>query len=678
MKKLITLFVVFAFIAVLVGCSTTMINPTTAATTGTTPTTAVPTSGGTIGTTTSTSGNTSTSTTAATTTVSTTAPPTTTVQTTSTSLANVQSDTGLDPNVVGIVDIVLWSGSGATLRNIGKQNYTPDQLLAQNEAAAYAVAKAFNQIYPNVVINGYFKSGDPGGAWNQVLDTYRDDEGRFPSVWASVDLSGDVSRGIVADLTRFKDDPLYKQLNPSVMSMMNYYGFQAGLPQYILPWGIFVNKALADRNGIETPSYMWNIQEYTQFTSNFSNDPTNQFYGADDTPTRLINTGVNTMWKSLFNYKTGNTFLDMNSNEVRAMVPYIAEWITGSFQGQWNIENSTNPSGTGPVATLGSQLGWSYNRFRLGYLLTLEYDPWMMGDCAETNPNWWAVCNSPDWDIYPRPSTPYVDNHIGLVLDPMAVYNFCLDDGDLSCTPEEELKIQIAYTFAIFWAADSRSFEARANQLFYDTGSKGYSSALNDSVPVVQGQMFVDQMAYWYTPVKHQRMGASYASWTDLDVDGEQYSFTVKISHSGEVLQLMTPADTFPIPISQITIGVTNINDLIALWGEDELEVELLMPGFQEMLRLYEAEQFWDVSDKSFPWYYTFEGTRANITSEWGNFWNPDVNGGYLRHDVGYTSSLLSLLPAWNQVTNQRFADAFQRLRNGLMIYYGWEPSRFQ
>lgn len=649
MKKLITVFALFAFIIALVGCQTD---------------TTITTSGSTTGTTTTTTRTTTT---------------TTTIQTTSTSLANIESDTGLDRNVSGIVDIVLWSGSGATLRNIGKQNYTPDQLLAQNEAAAYAVAKAFNEIYPNVVINGYFKSGDPGGAWNQVLDTYRDDEGRHPSVWASVDLSGDVSKGIVADISRFEDDPLYQALNPGVMKMMNYYGFQAGLPQYILPWGLFVNKALADRNGIETPGYNWTIEEYTEFTSNFSNDPANQFYGADDTPQRFINTGVDTMWKSLLNYSGGNTFLDMNSAQVRSLIPYIAEWTIGSYQGQWNIENQTTPDGTGPVATLGSLVGWGYNRFRLGYLLTLEYDPWMMGDCAETNPNWWAVCNSPDWDIYPRPSTPYVDNHIGLVLDPMAVYNFCLDDGDLACTAEEELKIQLAYTFAIFWAADSRSFEARANQLFFDTGSQGYSSALNDSIPVVQGQMFEDQMAYWYTPTKHQRFGASLATWTDVSYAGDFYTFTVKLSHSGEVLQKMTPDNTFPtLPSGQeIVLGITNYDDLVALFGDDDVDVMQMMPGFQEVLRLFEAEQFWDVSDKAFPWYYTAEGTRMNITSEWGNFWNVEVNGGFLRHDVGYTSSILSLLPTWNEITNQRFADAFTRLRNGLMIYYGWEPSRF-
>ncbi|MCK7489283.1 MAG: hypothetical protein MZU79_02805 [Anaerotruncus sp.] len=86
--------------------------------------------------------------------------------------------------------------------------------------------------------------------------------------------------------------------------------------------------------------------------------------------------------------------------------------------------------------------------------------------------------------------------------------------------------------------------------MFYDAGSDGYSSALNDSMPVVTGEMFADQMAYWYTPTKHQRFNQK--------IDGE--------------------------------------------WR---------MPGFQEVLRIYEAGAFWDVSDKSFPWYYTFEGTSA-------------------------------------------------------------------
>lgn len=581
MKKLLAIFSVFALAALLVACGVTTTTTQTTATT--------------------TSGSTTT---------------TTTTQTTTTSLANIESDTGLDKNVSGIVDIVLWSGSGATLRDIGKQNLTPDQLLAQNEAAAYAVAKAFNEIYPNVVINGYFKSGDPGGAWNQVLDTYRDDEGRYPSIWASVDLGGDLSRGMVADLNRFADDPLYQLLNPGVMSMMDYYGFQAGLPQYILPWGVFVNKSLADANGIEVPGYDWHIDDYTDFTAHYSEDPNNQYYGAMDTPIHFLETGTTTMWQQLSQYSGGSTFVNMNSPQVRSMIGYIAEWATSTFWTRYDLEIAQIPDGTGPAATLIANIGWwQYHMFRQGKLLTLEGDPWMMGDCAETNPNWWAVCNIADWDIYPRPATDYQPTTIGLVLDPMAVYNFCLEDGDLACTAEEELKIQIAYTFAMFWIADSRSFEARANQLFYDAGSDSYSSALNDSMPVVTGQMFEDQMEYWYTPTKHQRFNQK--------IDGE--------------------------------------------W---------LMPGFQEVLRIYEEGAFWDVSDKAFPWYYTFEGTRNLINYEWSNYWNPD-NVGTSRTAPDYESTVLSKLGDWNTVINQRWSDAWGRIRNGLMTYYGYSPSQF-
>lgn len=596
MKKLLTFLMAIVLVIVMIGCDTI----TTAATT---------------------SGGVTTSRTATTAGGTTTTQGTTTQGTTTTAeLTNIESNTGLDRNVEGIIDIVLWSGDGSTLYDLGHQDYTPDQLLAQNNAAAYAVAKAFNEIYPNVVINGYFKSGGPD-AWSQTLETYRDDEGRFPAVWAARDLPGDVAKGLVADISRFEADPLYQIVNPSIMNMMNYYGFQAGLPQYILPWGVYVNKSLASANLIEMPSPEWDIDEYTDFVANYSNNQENQYYGAMDTPLSFINTGVTTIQASLAAYEGGASFIDLNSAEVRSMIHYIGEWVTGSFWGQWDQETLAlgENAATGPVHTLYASAGsWDYHLFRQGRLLTFDGQPWMMGDCAETNSSWWAVCNINDWDIYPRPATDYQDTTIGLVLDPMAVYNYCIDDGDISCTAEEELKIQIAYTFAIFWCADSRSFAARANQLFLDSASAGYSSALNDSMPIVTGDMFDDQMEYWYTPVKHQRFGAK------------------------------------------------NIDD------------EYLMPGFQEVLRLYRIGQFWDVSDKSFPWFYSFEGTSRDIMYEWGNYWNPDVNGGYTKFDAAFESSILSLLPGWNTAINARFAQAFEDLELGLMIYYGYQPSDFE
>ena len=547
--------------------------------------------------------------------------PVSTAPTTTVDLLNIESDTGLDKNVVAEIDIVLWSGDGSTLYDMGHKDYTPDDLLAQNNAAAYAVAKAFNQIYPNVKINGYFKSGDPGALWNQVLETYRDDNGRFPALWASVDLTGDVARGLVADISRFEDDPLYKQLNPSIMAMMNYYGFQAGLPQYILPWGVYVNKSLADSNGIEVPGFDWDIDDYTDFTANYSNDPENQYYGAMDTPQAFINTGTSTIRQQMLNYTSGTSILNINSDEVRSMISYIHEWVDGSFWGNYDKETLElgDNAATGPVHTLYSTAGsWDYHLFRQGRLLTFDGQPWMMGDCAETNPNWWAVCNIDDWDIYPRPATEYQDTTIGLVLDPMAVYNYCIEDGDLACSEQEELMIQVAYTFAIFWCADSRSFAARAAQTFYDSGSDGYSSALNDSMPIVQGPMFDAQMEHWYTPTKHQRFGAV---------------------------------------------------------NEDN---EYLMPGFQEVLRIYQEGQFWDVSDKAFPWYYSAEGTRQDIQYEWQNYWNAEINGGKAKFDADFESTILSLLPTWNTLINERYVAAFNKIRNGLKLYYGYQDSDFE
>ncbi|MCK7489285.1 MAG: hypothetical protein MZU79_02815 [Anaerotruncus sp.] len=89
---------------------------------------------------------------------------TTTTQSTTTSLLNVESSTGLDRNAVGIVDIVLWTGDGLhALCNLGHLGLArPISCSRRTNAAAYAVAKAFNEIYPNVVINGYFKSGGSG------------------------------------------------------------------------------------------------------------------------------------------------------------------------------------------------------------------------------------------------------------------------------------------------------------------------------------------------------------------------------------------------------------------------------------------------------------------------------------------------------------------------------------
>ena len=152
---------------------------------------------------------------------------------------------GLDADVTGELDIMLWSGDNSYTEDVGHLDIPAEELVSQNVAAAYAVAKAFNEVYPDVKINIYAKQGGPDDnevPWAQELENFRAERGKYPDIYASTDLIGDIQKGMVADLSIFEDDPLYQSFNDSIMGMMNYYGFQAGIPQFVQPWGVYVNR----------------------------------------------------------------------------------------------------------------------------------------------------------------------------------------------------------------------------------------------------------------------------------------------------------------------------------------------------------------------------------------------------------------------------------------------------
>src|SRR5690606_19678637 len=107
---------------------------------------------------------------------------------------------GLDTDVSGELDIMLWSGDGQYLKDIGKLDLKPEDLGGQNQAAVYAVAKAFNKIYPNVKINVYAKTDGPdddNGSWYQHRENFMLEHGKWPDIYASTDLAGDIGRGLV-------------------------------------------------------------------------------------------------------------------------------------------------------------------------------------------------------------------------------------------------------------------------------------------------------------------------------------------------------------------------------------------------------------------------------------------------------------------------------------------------
>jgi len=516
----------------------------------------------------------------------------------------------LDTDVTGEVSIMLWSGDGQFYEDIGNKTYAPEELTGQNQATVYAVAKAFNEIYPNVKVNVYAKQDGPndgGVSWTQERENFKTNYGHYPSIWASTDLVGDTTAGLVADLSIFANDPLYKSFNPAIMQMMNYYGVQAGLPQFLQPWGVFVNKELADQNNIDVPDPDWTIEEYTDFVE--SADMTN-FWGAMDTPFSFIFTGTTTLAQQLSTYPGTGDHVNLNSNEVKALIPYIAEWADSSI---WGLQ----AAGQVPQQVMDDNWWWGFKFFIENKILTLDGDPWMMGDAANPTEGHWGAAKSNDWDIYPRPSTPYQPNTVGVVLDPLSVYNYAMEDGNPEMTEDEALKLKVAYTFASFWIGDTRAWEARAAQEFMD--GEALKSAMNDSLPLVTGDAFDEQMEIWYSTPIHARFknATLMPGWQKV----------LEIWEAGQVW---------------------DVSDKAYPWNYDNEGVSTPI--------LYEWQNIYN------PAVVTGDPTATSP----------------MRHEAGWTAAVLAKLAQWNTDINARYVTVEADLRAGLKEFYGKTDADFE
>ena len=186
--------------------------------------------------------------------------------------------TGLDKDTKGDISIMVWSGDGNYYEDIGnpdsaagKKLSDPKNIVASNVATVYAVAQKFHEAYPNIKVNLWSKIDDPDqyntSTWEEEMENFKAKYKKYPDIWASTDVPGDVKKGLAADLSAYSDDEVFKTYNKSLMTSLNYDGFQAGLPSYTIPWGIWVNKSLAEDNNISVPDPDWTIDEFTRFVS---------------------------------------------------------------------------------------------------------------------------------------------------------------------------------------------------------------------------------------------------------------------------------------------------------------------------------------------------------------------------------------------------------------------------
>jgi len=392
-------------------------------------------------------------------------------------------DDSLDKDVVGEITLLTWAGNGINYVNIGKQNFTAEDLTSKKVASVYATAKAFNEVYPNVKIHYYGKEAGPndgGVAWDQELSNYKDKYGTYPSVFAISDTVQLLNQGVLADLSIYEDDALYKTLNPGLLEQANYYGFQAALPGYFIPSAMFINQSLIEDEFLDEVSPDWDFDEFTDLVQN-GNGANDGYSGLGELPS--------TWAKQMFIYDAlyDNGRVDLDTQEVKDFFKDgMEEWNDYQFyahEEEYQSEYNT----------------WNVPAFSAGVITVFPELPWYMDTFAIQE----GTLPGPEgFDIYPYPDYNGSGNTISTVTDPLGVYNYCLDDGIPECNEEEQTQLDIAYAFASFMIADTRAWEARATQEYGVIGTDGELSILTGaadaSLPVTVGDAFDEQLVYWY------------------------------------------------------------------------------------------------------------------------------------------------------------------------------------
>lgn len=273
------------------------------------------------------------------------------------------------------------------------------------------------------------------------------------------------------------------------MDQLNYYGFQAGLPSYTIPHGIWVNKALAEDHNINVPDPDWDIDEFTRFVKKADGKT---FWGAKGTPLNIVSMGCDSINKSI----SENDTVDLNSDQVKSLLQYLPKWAEVSIDVADGAGNLTKD-----IVAESNAYSWYY--FCNNRTLVNFEDPWFLTAGAdESAKDSDAYIKSNDWDFYPYPSTDYAENTIQLVMDPICLHNYALDDKNPEMSKEEKAKLDVTYTFASFWTATTQAKQAIFDQEWSENGQM--KKAAGDTLPVVTGELYDKQMDIWNSLDAHK------------------------------------------------------------------------------------------------------------------------------------------------------------------------------
>ncbi|MCL2406177.1 MAG: hypothetical protein FWC92_11640, partial [Defluviitaleaceae bacterium] len=299
--------------------------------------------------------------------------------------------------------------------------------------------------------------------------------------------------------------------------------------------------------------------------------------------------------------------VNLEADAVRDVLELVPTWTNAA------VEN-LNVQGLLPSGIMEQYQWWRINFWSQGAILTHHCNAWELGrvaTVAETGPLK-AVSN--DWDLYPFPSTATRDNTVRLLLTPWAIFNYAMDDGDPALSDEEMARLEIAFSFMMFYMTDNRAWEARAAQ------------------EQVVGTIVVEE-GVSYLPAISTLVFPSFPV-----VTGPDFDFQLNTMFSTESLSQLADADRFP--------------------------------GFHKVMDIMQNGDTVGVEGTAFPWYVEEAGAMVGVIWEWQNVLNPYVAGA-AAHDAEWLGNVLARLPEWNRNANERLARADQELRESLERWYG-------
>ena len=390
------------------------------------------------------------------------------------------------------LNVISWAGDGVYYDDIGHTNLSVVDLKNPKVAAMYANAKEFNKLFPNIEINYYGKQYGPddGGVyWEDEIENYKNKYGAYPDIIPLVNTTGFIEKGYLADLTRFEDDYYYKRINPGLLRQNNFYGFQAALPGYFIPAGIYINKPLIDSENLDIPTVGWTFREFTTLIqSGQKGQGTDTYVSVAGMPDWWIQQEF--LYNQLFDGPVDGNYVSLNNDDLKEFFRTgVARWA------QYDIYGNADDT------FLEDNEDWGVRAFSNGKALILGSDPWYITDFS--TPTGWLP-GPTGYDIYPFPSYEEGENTISTITDPVGIYNSCVLDGDLACSADEELQIAAAYTFQAFSTVDTRAWQARVNQQYTDveTGSVE-TGVLDPSFPITIGDLYDEQMEIWFSSPRH-------------------------------------------------------------------------------------------------------------------------------------------------------------------------------